>query len=391
MPLQSYMKLISVDDHVIEHPSVWETRLPPAMRDRGPRVVEVKEEFRGRWGETFAPGSQLWVYEDRPNPQLALNAVAGKPYEERNLEPRRYDELMPGCYDPVARVRDMDLDGVHAQLCFPNVPRFAGTLFLQSDDLQLAQVCVEAYNDFILDEWCAAAPGRLIPLIILPLWDVDLAANEVRRCAAKGAKAISFPENTVPLGLPSFWTDHWDTLFDVVEDTDLALCMHFGTSGSVPTTSPEAPEIVQISLMGTNSMFAVVDILFSPLLHNHPALRIMLSEGGIGWMPYLLERMDSSWERNRSYMPINQEVRPSELFGRHIWGCFIDDPSGIRARDQIGIDRILWEGDYPHSDSNFPHSRKILGEALADVPDEDAHRMVELNARNVLRLAPDPS
>src|SRR6266511_1713056 len=147
MPLRDDMKLISTDDHVVEHPRVWSDRIPSRYRDVGPRIVEDG-------------GAQVWDFEGRRYPQIGLNAVAGRPREEYGLEPTRYDELRPGCYDPAARIADMDIDGV------------------------------QAYNDFMLEEWCGSAPDRLIPLVILPLWDPRLATSELERCAALGAKAI---------------------------------------------------------------------------------------------------------------------------------------------------------------------------------------------------------
>src|SRR5258708_5502182 len=155
------MKLISTDDHVVEHPTVWSDRLPASDREAGPRIGEIA---RG----TGAP-AESWVFEGEVFPNTALNAVAGKPKEEFGTEPTRFDEVRPGAFDPRARIDDMDIDGVYAQLCFPSFPRFCGTVFLRAKDKGLAGRCVAAWNDFILDEWCATAPGRLIPLMILPL------------------------------------------------------------------------------------------------------------------------------------------------------------------------------------------------------------------------------
>jgi predicted TIM-barrel fold metal-dependent hydrolase len=373
MPLQDHMQLISTDDHVIEHPRVWLDRLPAADRDAGPRIVDED-------------GTQIWEYEGRRYPQMALNAVAGRPREEFGLEPTRYDQILPGCYDPVARVKDMDADGIEAQLCFPSFPKFAGTVFLQGRDQRLALRCVQAWNDFMLDEWCAAAPGRFIPVVILPLWDPALAAAEVERTAAKGARTISFPENPAPLGLPSFHTDHWDPVFAAAQAAGMPLSMHFGTSGKAPATADDAPFAVAIALFGCNSMYTTADLLFSPVFHKFPELKVALSEGGIGWIPYMLERIDSTWERHKYYTGVNRDVRPSDLFRRHIWGCFIDDEFGIANRHAIGVDRITWECDYPHSDSNWPEARKRAAEALADVPDDEVHRIVELNARALFRF-----
>jgi predicted TIM-barrel fold metal-dependent hydrolase len=207
----------------------------------------------------------------------------------------------------------------HMRLSFP---RFAGTRFLAAKDKNLALLCVRAWNDWMLDEWCAAAPDRFVPFGILPLWDPRLAAGEARRLIDKGCRAIGFPENPSPLGLPSFHTDHWDPVFAVTSEAGVPLCMHFGTSGVKPTVAPDAPTPVVISLMGSNSAAALADLLFSPVFHNFPSLRVSLAE------------------------------------------------------------------DYPHSDSAWPHSRKRAAEVLADVPDDEAHRIVELNACEMLGWRP---
>jgi predicted TIM-barrel fold metal-dependent hydrolase len=387
MPLQDDMQLISVDDHLIEHSRVWLDRMPEKYQDVCPRVIESGDEgMYSEFGTYVPPHSQAWLYEGNIHAQMGLNAVAGKPPEALGLDPVRYEDMIPGCYDPVERVKDMDLDGVHASLCFPQFPKFAGTLFLKSEDMELAGLCTAAWNDFLIDEWCATAPERFIPLAILPFWDVEASVKEIQRVAAKGARAISFPENMVTLDLPSFHTDHWDPLFSAAEEAGMPLCLHFGTSGKVPSTAPEAPMAVFISLMSCNSMYAVADLAFSPVFHRHPNLKIAFSEGGVGWIPYLLERMDATWEKHRFYQNVNQEVRPSELFRKHIWGCFIVDQHGLSSRDSIGIDRMLWECDYPHSDSHWPNSRKVASEQFLDVPDDEVRQIVELNARELFNF-----
>lgn len=379
MPLQDDMMLISVDDHVIEHRQVWQDRLPARFREQGPRVVEKPD------------GQEAWLFEGTEHAQIGLNAVAGKTFEEYGLDPVRFDQMIPGCYDVAARVKDMDTDGVQAQLCFPSFAGFCGGTFFNARDKELALACVEAYNDFMIDEWCGFAPDRFIPMVIVPLWDPQLAAAEIERTAAKGAKAIAFTENPVPMNLPSFHTDHWDPVLAAAQDADMPLCMHFGTSTKVPMTALEAPFAVVIALFGTNSMSTTVDLLMSPVFHKFPRLRVALSEGGIGWMPYILERADYTWERHRYYQPnLDFDARPSDLFRDHVFGCFIDDEAGIEQRHRIGVGNIMWEGDYPHSDSNWPNSRKRVTDMLADVPDDEARQMAELNARRVFNFGGAP-
>jgi predicted TIM-barrel fold metal-dependent hydrolase len=367
------VQLISVDDHVIEHGRVWTDRLPAKYAENGPRITELEN------------GAQVWSFEGRHIPTIGLNAVAGKEPKDFGIDPVRFDQMLPGCYDVTERLADMDLDGIHAQMCFPSFPGFAGSTFFAAQDKELAQACVMAWNDFILDEWCAAAPDRFIPMVMVPFWDVPAAVAEVERTAAKGAKAITFTEAPHRLGLPSYHSDHWDPFLAAAQDADLPLCLHFGTGGA-PDVAPDANFAVAIALFGMNSQFTAVDLLLSPVFHKFPRLRVALSEGGIGWMPYVLERVDYTWERHRFYTGVNPDVRPSDLFRDHIFGCFIADNAGIEVRHLIGVDNIMFEGDYPHSDSNFPASRQKLTDVLSEVPEAEARQIGEDNARRVFNF-----
>jgi predicted TIM-barrel fold metal-dependent hydrolase len=333
-------------------------------------------------------GTQCWMYEGVPAPDLTMNAVVGMPPEswrEWMQEPRRYDMIRPGCSDPVARLDDMDLDGVHAQLGFPSWCNFSGTRFLFSKDLELADLCVQAYNDFVIDEWCGAAPARFIPMVILPLWDRVRCVEEIERTAAKGAKAISFPENPAPLDLPSFHSRDWDPVFAAAQDAQMPLCMHFGTSGTVPEGSPGSSPMVRSSVMGINSMLTAAELVYSHVFHEFPRLKVSLAEGGLGWVPWLLQRVDSTWHKMRPMLGIPDGPTPSELFREHIYACGIDDEAGIAMRDRIGVDHTLLESDYPHLDTAWPDTRKRAAEMLADVPDDEAHKIAELNARTLFR------
>jgi predicted TIM-barrel fold metal-dependent hydrolase len=376
MPLTDEMKLISVDDHVIEPPHVWSDRLAAEYRDAGPHVVDGPD------------ATQAWVWEGRSYPI----SLQGSPRTRRfrtdgtgdDFHSRSYADMVEGAYDVHERVKAMDEDGVWTQLLFPTFPRFAGTAFLDAVDKELGLAVVQAYNDWMIDEWCAAYPHRFIPMILTPLWDPGQAAKEIERCAAKGAKAITFPESPVPLGLPSFWTRHWDPVFAAAQDTGLVLCMHIGTSGQLVIPSPESDFAVPISLCGLNAMSACADLIYCGILHRHPRVRIALSEGGSGWVPYLVERMDYTWERTRT--SVDKSIPPSQLFRRHFWSCFISDQFAIDRRHDIGLDKLMWEGDYPHNDSQWPNSRVLLEKAFADVPDDDVRRIVELNARELFNF-----
>ncbi|WP_330255013.1 amidohydrolase [Nocardia sp. NBC_00565] len=364
-------KIISVDDHVIEHPRVWLDRLPAKYAEMAPHIVKLPD------------GNDTWLYEGARSGNFALNAVAGKHPREFGMDPRSYDDMLPGCYSIEDRIKDMDIEGVWAQLCFPNFGGFAGGTFFQAKDKAFAKLCISAYNDFILDEWCAYAPERQIPLVMVPFWDVEASVAEIERTAAKGAKSVTFLEAPHKLGLPSYHTDHWDPILRACEEARMPLSMHFGSGGMPQGLAPDGDMFISIALFGLNSMMATVDLLISDVFYKFPKLKVALSEGGIGWMPYLLERCDYSWGRHKYWCDIDSERPPSEVFKDHIYGCFISDRSGIEQRHRIGIDNIMFESDYPHSDANWPHTRKLLAEHLADVPDDEARKIVELNARAV--------
>jgi predicted TIM-barrel fold metal-dependent hydrolase len=375
MPLD----LISVDDHVIEHARVWSDRLPQKHQEQGPRVIETD-------------GREYWLFEDQRIDTMGLNAVAGKENKEFSMDPVRFDDMIPGCYDPVQRARDLLGDGVRGSLCFPTFPRFAGVRFLTAQDKELADACVRAYNDFMLDEWCASVPGMYIPMVIGQLWDPGSFADELRRCAARGARAVSFPESTHAIGLPSFHDRHWDPVWEAVTETDVVVCMHIGTSGQSRSPSPDASYATEIALSPINAQITLTDLLFSSIPQRFPSIKMAMSEGGIGWVPFALERADRTWEKHRFWAQLG-DTKPSEVFRRNFWVCFIDEKLGVEARYHIGVDRILWECDYPHADTPWPKSQHDVSHALSGLPDEDIAAMTHGNAERLFRwdVRPDPA
>ena len=238
-----------------------------------------------------------WLYDDLVYPFPKLSAAIG--FDDLDVTPTTFDDIRPGCWIQSERLADMTANHVEASLCFPNtLPRFAGQAFYERADKELALLCVQAYNDWMLDEWSAGeGKGRLLPLTIVPLWDAELAAAEVRRCADKGSLGIAFSENPHPLGLPSVHDKgrFWDPLFRACEETGTVVCMHIGSSSKMPATSPDAPFIVSSTLTFSNAMGSMLDFIFSGTLERFPELVIAYSEGQVGWMPYVLERADKLW------------------------------------------------------------------------------------------------
>jgi len=364
------MILISVDDHIVEPPDMFKNHLPQRYLDDAPRLVHNPD------------GSDTWQFRDVVVPNVALNAVAGRPKEEYGLEPQGLDEIRPGCFDVDERVKDMNAGGILTSLNFPSFPGFAGRLFATEDsDFSLA--LVRAYNDWHIDEWCGAYPARFIPMAIPVIWDAELCAQEVRRVAGKGVHSLTFSENPAAMGYPSFHDEYWTPLWKALCDTDMVLSVHIGSSGRLAITSPDAPADVMITLQPMNIVAAAADLLWSKPVKQYPDLKIALSEGGTGWIPYFLERADRTFEMHSTWTGQDFGGRkPSDVFREHFLTCFISDAHGVKLRHHIGIDNIAWEADYPHSDSMWPGAPEQLSEVLdADnVPADEIDKMTHQNA-----------
>ncbi|MDT3441924.1 MULTISPECIES: amidohydrolase family protein [unclassified Pseudofrankia] len=377
-------RLFSVDDHVIEPPDVWSSRVPARFRDDAPRVVERE-------------GREVWVYENQVFPTIAYGVDAARfrlgggeqaamPLDTLDQMARwglaRFEDMKAACYRPAERAKDLQSNGVYASISFPSFPRFGGARFLDFEDKELAAVCVRAWNDFILDEWCPGGPpGQFVPMTLGLLWDPQATAAEVRRCVAKGAKALCWVSNPAPLGLPNIWDECWDPVWAICAAEGLPICMHIGSDGSTFNPSPgvDAP-LPQALTIG--SWIDSVNFMLSPVPRKFPDVRLVFAEGGIGWIPAALERADRAWARH-GFEKNRPHPWPSEVFRRNMSVCMIDEPTGIGLHDLIGIENILAELDYPHVDTSYPDTQTVMGELLQGMPDEKAQLVAHGNAERL--------
>jgi predicted TIM-barrel fold metal-dependent hydrolase len=377
MPNADDLILVSVDDHVVEPPTLFDAHLPERWKEFAPKLVHRDD------------GTDAWVYEGAEIPNIGLNAVAGKPPEEYGIEPTALDGIRKGCWDIHERVQDMNRNGVLGSMCFPSFVQFCGQLFSRSKDLDMGLHLLRAYNDWHIDEWCGTYPGRFIPLAIPPIWDPQLMADEVRRVAAKGCHAVTFSENPARLGWPHIFGDHWDPFFAACEDEGTVICLHIGSSSTTLALEEGAPIDVMITLTPLNTMHAATDLIWSRVLRKFPRLQFALSEGGTGWVPYWLERIDYTYQQHRfwTYQDFGDQL-PSQVALDHFSFCFISDRAGVEDRHRIGIDNITWECDYPHSDSTWPHSPETLAKQLHGVPADEAAKITHENAMRIYRFDP---
>ncbi|WP_045877823.1 amidohydrolase family protein [Pseudofrankia sp. DC12] len=338
------MIMVSIDDHMIEPPDMYKNHVPLKWRDQAPKVVRSE-------------GVDEWVFQgQKTSTPFGMAATVGWPKEEWGFSPGAFNELRPGCFDVHERVRDMNAGGVLASMCFPTMAGFNARTFSEAADLDLSLIMLQAYNDWHIDEWCAAYPGRFIPLGIVPMWDVDLAVAEVRRLAAKGCRAISFLEAPHGKGWPSFLSGHWDPMLAALVDENMVLCLHIGGAWDLVRLAPEAPVDHTIVIPSQLTMLTAQDLLFGPTLRRFPALRVALSEGGIGWIPFYLDRIDRHYQNQAWIDNSFGDKLPSDVFREHFLACYITDPAGLKLRHEIGMDVIAWECDYPHTDTTWPEA-----------------------------------
>jgi predicted TIM-barrel fold metal-dependent hydrolase len=275
------MILVSIDDHVVEPPDMYAGHVPAKYRHRAPRVV--------RSGD----GVDQWIYEGQAtSTPFGMAATVGWTADDWGRDPGSYSELRPGCFTVDARVRDMNANGVLASMCFPTMAGFNARTFNESADKEVSHVMLQAYNDWHIDEWCTSFPGRFIPLGIVPMWDINLAVAEVHRLGHKGFRAVSFLEAPHAHGRPSFLSGHWDPMIEALLDEDMVMCLHIGAAMGLIRLALEAPPDHGIVLPTQVTMLVAQDLLFGPTFRKYPGLRVALSEGGIGWIPFYLERVD---------------------------------------------------------------------------------------------------
>ncbi len=365
--------IVSVDDHLVEPPDLWTSRLPKAMLDVAPHVEETPS------------GSEQWVFGDFTKDTLGGLSTAGMDISNSVLQ-GRYDTMRRGSWDPVARLADMDEDGTLASMCFPSVFGFSGTYLSAHPDKAVALECVKAYNDFVLDEWCAAAPDRYIPLVMVPLWDVGLAVKEVERTAARGARSVAFTENPHRQGYASIHGGAWDPFFAAVQEAEMPLSMHIGSSSYIPPLPDDGPPMVQWSSNFLNACYSMIDWLLSDNFERFPGLKAVWSESQIGWIPYVIEHCDRQWHTHAGWTSHKLTRPPSSYVADHVFGCFIDDEFGARNLDAIGVDNVMIETDYPHPDGTWPNSKKIVDEQLRTLPDEVRWKITQGNAQRVYRF-----
>jgi predicted TIM-barrel fold metal-dependent hydrolase len=369
--------------------------LPARFQDRAPYVERRPWEWvpanRQRFRPaTSGPTADFWRFEDLWQGIPRGMAAVGMNKEDISGVPMTFDEMRPGCYDPKERLADLDLVGIERSLCFPNQVRFCGQVFLWMKDKELALACVEAYNDWVVEEWCGDSGGRLLPVCLIPMWGPIAAAAEVRRNAARGVRAVAFSELPAQLDLPSIHDKdgYWIPFFDACDETGTTVCCHIGSSSTIASTSADAPFALTYALSTINSQLTFADWMLSGLFARYQNLKLALSESQIGWMPFMYERVDRIWSENlpAGQLPEVLKEAPSTYAAGRLFGCFFEDTFGLKVRNDIGLDSITFECDYPHADSTWPDTKDYFEKITAGLDDDDVYKIARGNAIRMLEL-----
>lgn len=374
--------VIDVDTHITEPPDLFTSRLPAKWRDQAP-VVRMSD----RGWEEWVVGNQS------PITPVGHTATAGwrDPFP---AAPATFAECPQASHDPRARLDYMDSLAIWAMALYPNVGGFGSQVFLGLEDPALMIACVQAYNDF-LTEWCSVAPERFIPITALPFWDVAASVAEIERCAKLGHKGILFSGEPQSHGMPVLANPHWNPLWECAQAHDLPISFHIGAGNFTGEAFWTPERIEHYGAGGVNGMFTtglfldnakqIVDLLFSGVLARYPALRFLSVESGIGFIPFLLESCDYTFDygRVRHERP-EMKLLPSEYFARQVYACyFFEEYAPSALLDRIPVDNILFETDYPHPVCLYGNVREKIDAGLAGAKPEHRSKLLFDNAARI--------
>jgi predicted TIM-barrel fold metal-dependent hydrolase len=365
-------RLISADSHVNEPGDLWVERVDKPFRDRAPRVVENPPGQK--------PGA-YFVLEGIPPIHLAQGTGAGKKPEELPgfYQSSTYADRRAGGWDPAARLKDMDLDGVDADVIYTTL----GFRQFWFTDGALQRACFRVYNDWLAD-YCAYAPRRLAGLALISLHDVGEGIRELQRCAGRGLKGAliwASPPEAAP-----YSSTVYDPFWAAAQDLGMPISLHSITGmGAESRLAIKQPldRYVRTAVLCHEVQRTLVVLIFSGVLERFPRLRLVSAENEVGWLPFFLQKLDQAQEEYRYLYPAPLTLKPSEYFRRQVHATFIDDAVGVANRELIGVENMMWSSDYPHTVSTWPHSREVVERDFKGVPDDEKRLIVR---ENVARL-----
>jgi uncharacterized protein len=372
-------RLISADSHVVEPPDLWLKRIDRRYLDRAPRVV------REETGDAFVCMDSESVGGNKGRMGIGTSATAQKRTEDIALDNERWENVLPGAYDPFARIMDMERDGVEAEILYTTF----GLILFAIKDIEFQLACFQAYNDW-LSNFCSSFPQRLFGAAMIPTQPVQVAVKEMERCAKMGLRAA-----TISIGQESgHGYDHpmYDPIWRASEMLEMPVSLHVAASEKDFVYTGNM--LADFSLAFTLTMYSVVVMIFSGVFDRHPKLKVVSVENDAAWAAGMLERMDYRFERDQGWAGHSSGItsgrKPSQIFHEHVYCTFMRDHTAVFNRNIIGVRNLMWGSDYPHFDSTWPHSAKVLQQHFADVSQEDQLRIARRNAIELYNLPLTP-
>jgi predicted TIM-barrel fold metal-dependent hydrolase len=370
--------LIGVDEHVQEHPEVWTQRLSRARW--GDRIPHIERQ---------SDGTEHWVVDGQKLPLPGVASV-GAAMPDRAREPQRWEEVPAMAYKPAERLHAMDVDGVDYAVLYPTVAGVAGEAFARLTDAELELACIQAYNDWLIDEW-ASASKRFVPQCIAPLWPIDATVKEVRRAVARGHRGVVYP--AVPMLLrevPHINEPDYDPLWATCQELHVPICFHAGASSQIQfpayaDLSPGLASALAALTRPVSSVQIVANFLYSRILMRFPTLKVVFTETSLSWGAYEIETADHQFERQRLHLE-GYDMTPSQMFHRQCYMTGWYDRTAIEARHYLGVDNILWSTNFPQATSTWPTTQETIAKSFAGVPEDERAKMLWGNAAQLYRL-----
>jgi predicted TIM-barrel fold metal-dependent hydrolase len=367
-------RLIDADCHVVEPPHIWETWLPKKYQERAPKLVKDED------------GGDAWqLQEGAPLMYIGLVATPGMAYEDIKWTGYTYETVRKGCWDGKARLEDMDVDGVDAEFIYPSQRTMF--YFMGNEDRDFHRAGIQAYNDYMHEEFCAADPERLFSLVQMPNLGVDECIAEMQRCKQKGARGV----------IISAWPSGEDDLsrederfFAAAAEASMPVSIHINIQRKRAAAGGSPRGVAAIGQMALSGALAfppiLCELIMSGTFDRVPELKIVGVETQIGWIPSCLEHLDDFYWRNRTHTGVAIEHLPSHYFHENFLCTFIQDRFGIANRHAVGIENMAWSTDYPHHGCDWPYSRKVAGEMLGDVSQLERYLICAGNMVNLYGL-----
>lgn len=372
--------VIDADAHVQEPEDLWTRDAPASLKDRVPRVKHTEQ-------------GDFWLFdENKPPEAVSFTVSAGKSYLDYYPTGGTYESMRPGMWQTEARLADMKIDGIYAQVIYPSVTLKGASTY--SDDRELQLYCVRRYNEWLTQEFCEGTEGRLIAQAIIPTSGIDDALAELEWAIDNGHKGAVI--SRMPSGRYEF-SEEDEPFFARCCEAGMPVVIHIGSflpkqGGGGGGGKPDYTRLAFLGAAGaikagSHTIPVVSNLLFSGMYDKFPALKIVLVEANIGWIPTLMEQCDDMFYRYRFFTNASEKMNmPSEVFHKHFWSTFLIDTVGMDLRHRLNINQIMWSTDYPHTASNWPNSRQVIDRQFGGLPQSQVKKFLHDNCRRLYGL-----